>query len=106
MTMNEILIVSRHAGAIEFVESAGFSGDVVEHFSPDMASPGMIIVGILPIPLIQEVLDSGARFILIIMPSIPQEMRGVELNPWQMRQYGARLVEIQNIDTREVNINV
>jgi len=73
--MNTI-IVSRHAGAIEFVKSLGFHGNVVEQFSPEMVETGMSVVGVLPIHLASEVLNRGGRFYQIIMPSVPQEMRG------------------------------
>jgi len=100
--MTEVIIVSRHQGAIEFVESSGFSGEVVEHFSIEMVTPGMVVVGVLPIHLAAEVLNRGGRFYQIIMPSVPQEMRGQELTPEQMRQYGARLMEVESLVLNEV----
>lgn len=100
--MSETLIVSRHQGAIEFVESLGFNGTVVDQFSAEMVTSGMAVVGVLPIHLAAEVLGRGGRFYQIIMPSVPQEMRGQELTPEQMRQYGARLVEVESIVINEV----
>ena len=96
------LIVSRHQGAIEFVKSKGFNGDVVEQFSPEMIKKGRIVIGILPVHLITEVLNRGARFIQIQLPEVPLEMRGKELTPEQMVQYGAKLVEVEQLVLKEI----
>ena len=98
----KIIIVSRHQGAIDFVLSNGFNGRIVEQFSPEMAESGMVVIGILPVHLIGEVLKSGSRFIQIQLPEVPREMRGQELTPEQMVQYGAKLVEVEQLVLREV----
>ena len=96
------IIVSRHQGAIDFVLSNGFNGRIVEQFSPEMVESGMVIIGILPVHLIGEVLKRGSRFIQIQLPEVPKEMRGQELTPEQMVQYGAKLVEVEQLVLREV----
>lgn len=96
------VIVSRHQGAIAFVKSKGFNGRTVEQFSPGMAETGMLVIGILPVHLISTVLQRGARFIQIQLPEVPKEMRGQELTPEQMVQYGAKLVEVEQLVLREV----
>jgi CRISPR-associated protein Csx16 len=96
------LIVSRHPGAIEFVTTCGYEGTVVEHFNPEMVEEGMVVIGVLPLHLAAEVLNRGGRFIQIIMPNVPAEMRGQELTPEEMLQYGATLMEVTNLQMEEV----
>lgn len=98
----ETIIVTRHPGAIEFVQCRGYTGEVSEHFMPDMAREGMLIIGVLPVHLIAQVIQTGARFIQVVMPQIPPEMRGVELSPAQMEEFGAQLMEIVGITTRVI----
>jgi len=93
----ETLIVTRHPGAVEFIQHCGYVGEACEHFVPEMAHEGMVIVGILPVHLIAQVLHSGARFIQVVLPQIPPEMRGTELTPTQMEEFGAQLIEITGI---------
>lgn len=96
------VIVSRHQGAIDFVNSKGFYGRTVEQFSPEMVAPGMLVIGILPVHLISDVLQKGGKFIQIQLPEVPREMRGQELTPEQMVQYGAKLVEVEQLMLKEV----
>lgn len=98
----EILIVTRHPGAIAFINSRGFVGEQCEHFVPEMVHSGMVVVGILPVHLISHVLERGGRFIQVILPDIPPDMRGVELTPEQMVNFGADMMEITGISTRRV----
>lgn len=98
--MNEVKIVTRHEGAKDFLRSKGYEGRVIEQFSPEMAEKGDLVIGVLPVQLIDEVLRRGARFISIIMPDVPEDMRGKELSPSQMEEFGARLVEIEDIFMR------
>ena len=93
----ETLIVTRHPGAVEFLQHCGYAGEVCEHFVPEMAQEGMLIIGVLPVHLIAQVLQSGARFIQVVLPQIPPEMRGAELTPAQMEEFGAQLIEITGI---------
>lgn len=97
----ETLIVTRHPGAVEFIQYRGYVGEVCEHFVPEMAHEGMLIIGVLPVHLIAQVLQTGARFVQVVLPNIPPEMRGVELTPAQMIECGAQLIEITNV-TSEV----
>jgi len=103
-TSDKILIVSRHSGAIEFVKSKGFNGRIVEQFSPEMAEAEMIVIGILPVHLISEVLVKNARFIQIQLPEVPREMRGQELTPEQMVQYGAKLIEVEQLVLKDASL--
>jgi len=98
----ETLIVTRHPGAVDFIQHCGFAGEVCEHFVPGMAHEGMLIIGVLPVHLIAQVLQTGAHFIQVVLPQIPPEMRGVDLTPAQMVEFGAQLIEITGIQTRVV----
>ena len=100
--MTKTIIVTRHPGAVEFIQDAGFEGEVIEHFTPEMVEEGMIVVGVLPVHLIGEVLEKGGRYVHVVMPQIPQEMRGHELTTEQMREYGATLMEVADLGFAEV----
>ena len=100
--MAETIIVTRHPGAIEFIRDAGFEGEVIEHFTPEMVEEGIMVVGVLPVHLIGEILEKGGRYVHVVMPQIPQEMRGQELTTEQMREYGATLMEVINLGLLEV----
>jgi len=92
-------LITRHAGAVEWLRSRGVDGDVIEDFSIYDIVPGDRYVGILPLNLIIEVLQNGAEFILLIMPNLPTEVRGKELTAEMMDEFGAELLQITDIGT-------
>jgi len=44
-------------------------------------------------------LKGGAEFVLLVMPTIPFEMRGEELTADMMEEYGAKLLQIDELKT-------
>ncbi len=100
-----IIIVTRHPGAIDWLQEKGFKGDIVPHLLGDSISPGNIYIGMLPIPMIQKILDAGSRFYLLIMPGVTQAQRDREMTPAEMDAAGAKLVEIKGIEMTPVEMH-
>ena len=91
--MAKTLVVTRHAGAVEWLKAKGFSEcEVVAHFAPSMVQSGDVVVGILPLNLVAEVNAKGGRFFALDM-NVPSELRGVEMTAQLMDELGARLQE-------------
>lgn len=91
--MAKTLVVTRHAGAVEWLQSKGFADcEVVAHFAPEMVQQGDVVVGILPLNLVAEVNAKGGRFFALDM-NVPAELRGVEMTAQLMTELGARLQE-------------
>lgn len=85
--------VSRHAGAVEWVRGQGYDAVVhVTHLQTDRVKAGDIVLGTLPVSLIAEICTKGARYYHLTL-NTPPDMRGEELTPEQMDQFGAGLVE-------------
>lgn len=85
--MAEKLIVARHAGAVEWLNAHGVSGEVVPHVSDPSILEGRIVVGILPLNLAAK----AAEVWSVDLPNLPAELRGKELSPIQMDECGAVL---------------
>lgn len=91
--MAKTLVVTRHAGAVEWLKAKGFEGcEVVSHFAPEMVQADDVVVGILPLNLVAEVNAKGGRFLALDM-NVPSELRGVEMTAQLMTELGARLQE-------------
>ena len=93
-----IVIVIRHPGAIEWLRAKGFAGDIVSHLLTESIGPGNIYIGVLPVPMIRQILDSGSRFFLLVMPEVSLAQRDREMTPAEMDAAGAKLVEVKNIE--------
>jgi putative CRISPR-associated protein (TIGR02620 family) len=81
-----ILIVTRHAGLIEWLKRHGVGGDVIEVASPaDVA--GRDVIGVLPLHL-----AALARSVTTVdMPGLTLAQRGKDLSPDEMDAAGAML---------------
>jgi CRISPR-associated protein Csx16 len=93
------IIVTRHAGAIEWLRREfGLVGDkVVAHITAEEVAElkyGDKVVGVLPIHLAVAIHQQDARVLLVQMPAVPQEARGRELTPEDMARYGAGVLEL------------
>ena len=87
--------ISRHAGAVEWIESKGFHIDkFIAHATPDFfrsLQSGDTVIGILPVALAAKVCEAGATYYDLALPNLPAEWRGLELTTDQMNQAGAEL---------------
>ena len=80
------IIITRHAGTVEWLRRRGLEGRVIEHARPeDIAQQD--VVGILPLALAAFC----ASVTTIDLPGLAPEQRGQELTPEQMDQAGATL---------------
>lgn len=85
--------ISRHAGAVAWAESQGFHIDQqLAHFDVTLVKAGDVILGTLPVNLIAEVNERGGRYFHLTL-ELPADLRGQELTPQLMQEYGARLEE-------------
>lgn len=89
-------LISRHAGAVEWLEARGFDDPVlVNHATQnfiDSLTESDFVFGTLPIHLAEAVCHQGARFFNLTL-DVPAEYRGKELTPDLMEEFGARLTE-------------
>jgi putative CRISPR-associated protein (TIGR02620 family) len=81
------VIVTRHAGLVAWLETQEITGEVISHVtSPDQVA-GRVVYGILPLHLAAE----AEEVVVVDMPRLPAELRGVDLTPEQMEEAGATL---------------
>jgi len=80
------VIISRHAGAVEWLKLRAIEGDVIEHATIDDVR-GKHVVGNLPLALASY----AASVTAIEMPLLKPEQRGKDLTPAEMDEAGACL---------------
>lgn len=86
-----IYFVTRHAGAIEWMQQQGLSVDKqLIHLDINIIESGDTVIGILPVNLAAEVCAKGAYFFNLSL-DIPITMRGKELTANELTQCGARI---------------
>jgi len=98
-----IIIVTRHSGAIEWLRANGFVGEIISHLTADTILPDNIYIGVLPLPMIQQILEAGSRFFLLVMPEVSLPQRDREMSPGEMDAAGAKLMEVKKIEMVPVN---
>ena len=83
--------ISRHPGAIEWVNQQGIAIDRFEaHLHLDDVAAGDTVVGTLPIPMVFALSQKGVRY-LHLSVELPASFRGQELSAEQMMALGASL---------------
>jgi putative CRISPR-associated protein (TIGR02620 family) len=83
---NELLIVTRHGGLVDWLKSKGYDGRVVDRATPaDIL--GKHVIGSLPL----HYSAIAASITSIAIPGCPQERRGEELSAEELDMYGAFL---------------
>lgn len=84
-------IVTRHAGALEWLARRGIQGGrVVPHLDPAWIQAGDRVVGTLPIQLVAAVCARGGQYEHLSV-ELPPELRGRELSADTLERHGARL---------------
>lgn len=94
--MAEVLIVTRHPGAVEFLAQHHITGRVVESMTGDdiaALSSHSVVVGVLPLHLAVSVLQAGHRFFSLQL-NVERWQRGAELSAEEMAGI-ASLQELQ-----------
>ncbi len=100
-----IYLVTRHAGAIEWLRAKGYDGVAEPHLEKHQITGGNLYIGVLPIPMVKEILDAGSRFFLLVLPDIASAQRGQEMTPEETDRAGAGLVEVTSIDLAPVDFS-
>lgn len=94
-------LISRHAGTLEWFSKKGFVVDHhISHLDVSVINKGDCVVGTLPIQMVAEICNKGARYKHLEVV-VPFEYRGVELTAEQLETFGATLTEfvVQKIET-------
>lgn len=82
------IIVTRHAGLVAWLEETqGVTGEVISHVTSTDQVAGRVVYGALPLHLAAE----AEEVVVVDMPRLPAELRGVDLTPEQMEEAGATL---------------
>ena len=89
-TARQIYIVTRHAGAVEWLARKGFTGRAMAHLDVHIPQPGDVVIGVLPPNLIWELNSRGAGFYNLGI-RLPDSLRGVELSADQMEELSPTL---------------
>lgn len=84
---DKIIIVTRHAGAVEWLKRKGIVGEVLEHVDSARQVAGFHVFGNIPLHFAGE----ASRLTLIQMPERSKENRGKELSADEMEACGAYL---------------
>ena len=80
-----MIIVTRHKGAVEWLRRNGIEGKVIAH-AHESDVVGEDVIGVLPFHLAYL-----ANTITTIDMDLPLELRGQDVSPEQMDEFGARL---------------
>ena len=81
------LIITRHQGAVAWLEAQGITGEVISHVASADEVRGRIVIGPLPLYLAAATEKIGS----IDMPGLRLDQRGQDLTPEQMDAAGAVL---------------
>lgn len=85
--------VTRHAGAKQWATEQGICIDfVVDHLNIDDIQTGDQVLGSLPVNLVAELNEKGARYFHLTLP-LSEQLRGTEISAELMRELGAKLEE-------------
>lgn len=101
-----LYIVTRHQGAIDWLRVKGYDGIVTTHLEKNQITGGNLYIGVLPIPIVKEILDAGSRFFLLVLPDLAFAQRGQEMSPDEMEKAGASLVEVKRVDLVPVDLSM
>lgn len=99
MNSNRV-IVTRHAGLVEFLASIGITGEVIAHATADSVR-GREVIGVLPLHL-----AALAESVTSVDMELPAELRGVELSAEQVRQHFKGLTTYKVMTAAALNLLV
>jgi len=101
MNKNKIKIISRHKGAVAWIKSMGYDGEIIAQL--EKIETGITYIGTLPLSMIEKILRADSEFILLSLPDIAFSKRGKELPPAEMEKAGATLHRVKEIVTEKVD---
>lgn len=91
------LIVTRHAGLVEWLRRRGVTGEIVAHVRDINQIRGRVVYGVLPMRLAAYT----ETFVAVEMPHISYEEQGRALTPEEMDRVGAHLVAYKVQEVQE-----
>lgn len=99
-----IYLITRHISSYQWLKKAISEPCIqMDHLNnPDIIYPGDIVIGNLPIRLISNICNRGARFIHLQI-DICEPLRGQELTYNQLLRLKPRLVEYTASYVRNIN---
>ncbi len=86
--------VTRHSGAVEWARRQGIEAKLITHLDPAQIEEGDTVLGTLPIQIVAEINERGARYLHLEI-ALPAEQRGVQLSADDMDRLGAKLIEYE-----------
>ena len=104
---SQTIIVSRHSEAINWLQKKGIRGWTIEHINDSIIEEikeDYKVYGVLPIPIIKQILDKGAEVYLINLPAVAVGQRGKELTVEEMDKAGAKIIKISKLELKEVKL--
>ncbi|MEH6626617.1 MAG: CRISPR-associated protein Csx16 [Motiliproteus sp.] len=91
ITQKRRIFVTRHAGAIAWLQEQGIAPCVIKsHIELGDIRAGDSVYGVLPIHWIAEISLLDAEYFHLVIP-VTSDLRGKELTVAQLNQYGAYL---------------
>jgi len=96
------LIVTRHSGAVRWLNSKGINGINVYNLKEEDVEKDDVIYGVLPLQLVAIAVNKGAEVNLLTLPNIAYEDRGRELSPEEMDKAGVSILRVSNISLEEI----
>jgi CRISPR-associated Csx2 family protein len=98
------IVVTRHAGAEQWLAGQGIVADLVlTELDPAMIVAGDLVIGTLPVHLAALVGERGGRFWHLAM-DVPLVRSGESFNAEEMARHGARLIEYRVTEERPVQL--
>lgn len=100
--------MTRHKDTARWILSLpGVKGEpvsVIPHLQEDHIrglKPGDRVYGILPLHLIHRLLQRGVEYYAVVLPRVPDELRGKELDIHEIKQYGGRIWKVEALEVAE-----
>lgn len=92
-----VILVSRHAGLVEWVKNKGFVVDKhFTHLDVKDVQNGDVIIGTLPVQMIASICKKGAKYYHLEI-TLPEALRGKELSASKLDKLGADLVSYKAV---------
>jgi len=103
MFEKNVIIVSRHKGTIDYFKSKLGDVQVIEHLtSVEQIPENSVVMGNLPINLIEDIIKRGHDFILVTL-NVPKELRGQDLDVKDVKKY-IKLYKVKKLELEEIVI--
>lgn len=108
----KITIITRHNATVDIIKHLIINGTikipalkidfgVIPHLTDDTPL-GDIIIGVLPVPMIKQILDQGKDFYLFTLNNIPPDLRGKDLTQDDIDKIGYSIYKINSIDLDKI----